>query len=171
MRTKSVKGPSNGQPMESLTHGGPLRGLFYALVFLLPVNGPTNSLRLIWSDYRRAAGLPGTGRGYPPKARSGAMPDRCKDGMGHRLFPRHAAIRWYSAEKLESFIFLAALAHRTSMDLRDLRVLEYVSNHMLIHSPTVHPSAQIRSSVCAAKIAVWSFSFTSSCVLFCPRHS
>ena len=38
-----------GLPTALLTHGGPLRGLIYALVFLLPVNGSMNSFILIWS--------------------------------------------------------------------------------------------------------------------------
>ena len=47
---KPLKGPRMGLPTAFLSRGRPLKGLlFYALVFLLPVNGSTNSLRLSWS--------------------------------------------------------------------------------------------------------------------------
>ena len=48
MQTKPLKGPERYADCIAFT-GRPLRGSFYALVFLLPVNGSTNSLRLIWS--------------------------------------------------------------------------------------------------------------------------
>ena len=47
-QTTPLKGPQMGRPTALLPHGGSLKGRpFYALVFLLPVNGSMSSFKLI----------------------------------------------------------------------------------------------------------------------------